>query len=132
MPTAFRASAAASTSNRKRAARVSDPGNRTTNMEGSKMIKYIVSAIALGVCVTAGVSTVVLGDEGGNGFQLRLEGFQENPSISTPARGRLRLQIQNNDTIEYRLEYSGFEGTVVTASHIHLGARHTNGGVSAF
>ena len=96
------------------------------------MTKYIVSAIALSVCVIGGVSTVVRGDEGGNGFQLRLEGFQENPSISTPARGRLRLQIHDNETIEYRLEYSGFEGTTVTASHIHLGARHTNGGVAAF
>lgn len=97
------------------------------------MTKYIVSAVALGVCVIGGVSTVVRGhDRGGDSFQLRLDGFQENPSISTPARGRLTLEIQDNDTIEYRLRYSGFEGTTVAASHIHLGARHTNGGVSAF
>ena len=97
------------------------------------MTKYMVSAIALGACVIGGVSTVVLADDrGGNGFQLRLEGFQENPSLSTPARGRLTLKIQDNDTIEYHLQYSGFEGTTVTASHIHLGARHTNGGVVAF
>ena len=97
------------------------------------MTKYMVSAIALGACVIGGVSTVVLADDrGGNGFQLRLEGFQENPSLSTPARGRLALKIQDNDTIEYHLQYSGFEGTTVTASHIHLGARHTNGGVVAF
>ena len=97
------------------------------------MTNYMVSAIALGACVIGGVSTVVLADDrGGNGFQLRLEGFQENPSLSTPAHGRLTLKIQDNDTIEYHLQYSGFEGTTVTASHIHLGARHTNGGVVAF
>jgi CHRD domain-containing protein len=97
------------------------------------MTKFIVWGVALGVGVLAGVSTVVSGDDrGGDSFRLRLEGFQENPSISTPARGRLSLEIQDNDTIEYRLRYSGFEGTTVTASHIHLGARHTNGGVVAF
>jgi hypothetical protein len=102
-------------------------------MESSMMTKYIVSAIALGMCLIGTGSVVVRGDDdGGDRFQLRLEGFQEHPSLSTPARGRLTLEIQDNDTITYHLRYSGFEGTVVTASHIHFGARHTNAGVSAF
>ena len=101
--------------------------------------KFIVSAVVLGVCITGGVSTVVSGDDrGGNNFQLRLHGFQENPSISTTGRGELTVHIDEDmERIEYRLAYSDLEGVlvtggVVTAAHIHLGARYTNGGVVAF
>lgn len=101
--------------------------------------KFIVSAVVLGVCVTGGVSTVLQGNgRGGNDFQLRLHGFQENPSISTTGRGAMRVHIDEDmERIEYRLEYSDLEGVlvsggIVTAAHIHLGARYTNGGVVAF
>jgi hypothetical protein len=100
--------------------------------------KFIVSTVVLGVGVIAGVSTVVRGDDGGSShFQLRLDGFQENPSISTTGRGRLTLQLRDDmERIEYQLRYSDLEGTLnggqVLFAHIHLGARHTNGGVVAF
>jgi len=98
--------------------------------------KFIVSAVVLGVCVISGVSTVVRGDDrDGDSFELRLIGFEENPSITTTGRGRLTLEIQDNDTIDYHLRYSALEGTTggtVLFAHIHLGALHTNGGVAAF
>lgn len=98
------------------------------------MRKFIAWAVALGVGVVGGVSTVVSGhDRGENRFNVPLEGFQETPqTLSTPARGRLTVRIDDDDqTIHYRLRYSGFE-TNVTQSHIHLGQRATTGGVSVF
>jgi hypothetical protein len=99
------------------------------------MNRLIVSRLLLGVCLLIGVSTVVLGDngDGDDQFQIRLTGFQENPSISTTGRGRLTLEIQDDaERIEFRLRYSDLEGGAVGAAHIHLGALHTNGGVVAF
>ncbi len=99
--------------------------------------KFIISAVALGVCVIGGVSTVVRGDDrGGNRFQVPLEGFQEVPTLSTTGRGRLTVKIDEDaETITYRLRYSGLDevaGQVVIQAHIHLGQRATNGGISAF
>ncbi len=104
--------------------------------------RFIVWALALGVCVVVSVSEVVIGDDrGGNNFQLRLNGFQENPSVSTTGRGRLDLRIDEDaEEMSYRLRYSMLEGTTqangspgtVLFAHIHLGAVHTNGGVVAF
>ena len=104
--------------------------------------RFIVWALALGVCVVVSVSEVVIGDDrGGNNFQLRLNGFQENPSVSTTGRGRLDLRIDEDaEEMSYRLRYSMLEGTTqangspgtVLFAHIHLGATHTNGGVVAF
>lgn len=98
---------------------------------------FIVSAVVLGMCVTGGVSTVVRGDDnGGNNFEVALEGFQEVPTLSVSGRGRLRVRIDDDaETITYRLRYSGLDevaGQIVTQAHIHLGQRATNGGVSVF
>jgi hypothetical protein len=101
--------------------------------------KFIVSAVVLGMCVIGSVWTVARGDDGGgNHFQLRLEGFEENPAISTTGRGELELRIDDKaERIEYALRYSDLEGVLVPGgtvlfAHIHLGARATNGGVVAF
>ena len=60
----------------------------------------------------------------------RLTGFQETPSISTGAHGRFRADI-HRDRIDFELRYDGLEGRV-TVAHVHLGRRHSAGGVSAF
>jgi hypothetical protein len=109
---------------------------RATN-DGGVMKKFIVWAVALGVGVLGGVSTVVSGnDRGGNRFQVPLEGFQEVPTLSVGGRGRLTLRIdEDEETIHYRLRYSGLDevaGQTVLQAHIHLGQRATNGGISAF
>jgi hypothetical protein len=67
-----------------------------------------------------------------------MEGFQENPSISTTGNGRLDLRIDDDaETIDYTLRYSDLEGVLVengqvTAAHIHMAARGVNGGIVAF
>jgi hypothetical protein len=75
-------------------------------------------------------------------FRANLEGFQENPSLSTTGRGRVHLRINDdNETIEFDLTYDQLEGVgttpfvtdgVVTQAHIHVSPRHVNGGVAAF
>lgn len=61
-----------------------------------------------------------------------LSGFNEVPTLSTPAQADFRARITNHDTeIEYTLTYSNFP-TNVAQSHIHLGRRAVNGGVMVF
>jgi hypothetical protein len=62
-----------------------------------------------------------------------LTGYQENPDVSTGATGSFTATIDDDaQTISYELSYSGIEGGVVSAAHIHFGKRAVNGGVSAF
>ena len=61
-----------------------------------------------------------------------LSGYEEVPSVSTAARGFFRAEIsRDGQSIDYELSYQALQGDV-TQAHIHLGQRHTNGGVSAF
>lgn len=56
----------------------------------------------------------------------------EVPSISSAASGRFKATIdRDNQTISYELSYEGLEAAPLQA-HIHLGQRHTNGGISVF
>ena len=62
-------------------------------------------------------------------IRARLIGYQEVPSVSTPASGEFRAQISRDDgLIEYELSFSGLVGTV-QQSHIHFGQRSVNGSV---
>ena len=68
-------------------------------------------------------------------FKVRanLSGYQETPStLSTPGTGKFTARIDaDRQTIDYTLSYEGLEAPAI-AAHIHLGARATSGGVSAF
>jgi hypothetical protein len=102
------------------------------------MVRTLVLG-AIGVAVLTAGSTIAASDEGQK-FSARLQGFQENPSISTRGRGELTLRIDEEaKTISYRLTYERLEGVaptfpngVVIQAHIHVAARGVNGGVSAF
>jgi hypothetical protein len=62
-------------------------------------------------------------------IHAHLTGFQEVPSVSTPAHGEFEAQISNDDsTIDYELTYSGLLGTVQQA-HIHVAQSAVNGSV---
>ena len=61
-----------------------------------------------------------------------LTGYEEVPSVSTAAAGFFRAAIsRDGQFIEYELSYKALQGEV-TQAHIHLGQKHTNGGISAF
>src|SRR5439155_320459 len=72
-------------------------------------------------------------DDGELRVKATLSGFQETPStLSSPGSGRFTAKIDDDaQTIDYRLSYEGLEAPAI-AAHIHLGARGTSGGVSAF
>lgn len=92
----------------------------------------LVITIAAAGLVLAGVSVAQGRDDDGKGTaSARLTGYQETPSISTHARGSFEAQLETG-AIEFRLRYEGLEGGTAAAAHLHLGQRHTAGGVSAF
>ncbi len=99
-------------------------------------MRRLVFAAVIGgsllVALIGGSFALAKGDRGGN-VKATLIGYEETPSISTVAKGRFRAEIdRDGDSIEYTLTYQGIEGGAVTQAHIHLGQRHTAGGISAF
>lgn len=61
-----------------------------------------------------------------------LRGFEEVPSISSPARGVFRAFVnRHTGVIAYQLSYQNLQGDVSQA-HLHFGQRGVNGGVSVF
>lgn len=93
-------------------------------------IGALLTATAAGTGVAASGSDDV---EGGNGLQVRLSGYQEDPlALSTTGAGRFRAHIsEGNQEISYELSYEALEGNVLQA-HIHLGGRAQSGGISVF
>ena len=82
----------------------------------------IVAALTLALAAPA-----VLAD--GDKIRARLTGYEEVPSVSTPAKGEFEATISRDEgLIEYTLSYSGLVGTV-QQSHIHFGQRAVNGSI---
>jgi hypothetical protein len=79
---------------------------------------------ALLLALSAALPAFVLADQM---VGTEMQGFQEVPSVSTKATGRLRLRInRDNDFIDYTLSYSGLQGQVQQA-HIHFAQTAVNG-----
>ncbi|HEX6997832.1 MAG TPA: CHRD domain-containing protein [Gammaproteobacteria bacterium] len=82
------------------------------------------------------LGTAVAQDDGADDVlgevTVRLIGYNEVPSVSTPARGMFAAQVDEAaSTITYTLQYDPLSGDV-TQAHLHLGERHTNGGISVW
>lgn len=68
-------------------------------------------------------------DDDGLVLRARLIGYEEVPSVSTPARGRFVGAVNEAQTaIDYELTYTGLLGTV-QQSHIHVAQRGVNGSI---
>ena len=64
--------------------------------------------------------------------RAQLDGFEEVPAVSTTGHGTFRATLSRDGaSIEYELTYAGLEGEVAQ-SHLHLGQRGVNGGISIF
>jgi hypothetical protein len=89
--------------------------------------------LAIGVAVlgAAGVGTAaVAGDR--PGARVNLNGYEEVPAVSTNGGGTFRAQIARDvEQITYELSYGQLNGEV-QQSHIHLGQKSVNGGISVF
>ena len=98
----------------------------------TKIIITIITSVIL-ISVTIGF---VLGNPSAfaeEGFKTQLDGFHEVPAISSTGSGTFTAVLSKDETtITYELSYTGLEGTITTAAHIHLGQLDVNGGVSAF
>ena len=85
------------------------------------------------------VATVCVGAAGADNrrhkeevVRARLIGFNEVPTLSSTGRGRFKAVIDEEaGTIDYTLSYQDLGSTVVQA-HVHIGQRHTNGGIMVF
>jgi CHRD domain len=108
-------------------------GARTTGKGryGMKKVWVLTAVLMVAALTVFGATALATGDKGKKRFSATLTGFQEVPSISTGARGTFRATLED-DTLEYRLSYSGIEGGTAVFGHIHLGQRGVNGGVSVF
>lgn len=82
--------------------------------------------LAIATAIAAGLGATIASAEN---IQARLIGYQEVPSVSTPASGEFKARISQDDgLIEYELSFSGLVGTV-QQSHIHVGQRGVNGSI---
>ncbi len=101
------------------------------------MKKIAISTALIAVVLLVAGSVAVAGEgRGGHGgvFSAKMNGYNEVPlAISTNGRGRFTARIRfEQDSIRYRLTYNGLEGGDVLFAHLHLGQKHTVGGVFAF
>lgn len=85
-------------------------------------------SIAAAVVLAFGVLSASADDK----ITTRLTGWEENPSLSTPATGTFVATINKDETeIDYTLTYTALMGNV-TQAHIHVSQRGVNGGISAW
>ena len=96
------------------------------------MRRIWLSAALLALIGVFTVGAIAIAHGGGkrNGLKANLSGYQETPSLSTPATGRFKAKV-NGDQINYKLSYSGFT-TPVLFAHIHFAQFGVDGGVAAF
>ena len=84
------------------------------------------------VAAAFGLLTGAAGAPGKLAFRADLDGYQEVSALSTTGTGSFELGLDAQDEASYELSYQGLEGGAVLFAHIHLGERHTNGGVIVF
>jgi len=96
-------------------------------------MKNIRVALFAGVAVLLaipGSQDVAQADDGQRALRADLRGFEEPPSISSTGSGEFRARISPDETsFEYELSFQDLEGDV-TQSHIHIGQKGVNGGIS--
>lgn len=92
-------------------------------------MRRLGTSIALIALVSA--SAVVMG-QGFKKISELLVGYNEVPSVSTTGSGNFTARISNDESrIDWELSYSDLEGTI-QQSHIHIGNKGVNGGISVF
>src|SRR5262245_17120929 len=94
--------------------------------------RLIVMATALAIVLVGAILVRAAGPFKGH---ADLVGYQEIPTLSSPATGTLDVEIsKDGESLTYTLSYEGFVGTGshIRFSHIHLGRPAFNGGVMVF
>jgi CHRD domain len=91
----------------------------------------LVGTVALIAVVTVAMASQA--SSGQSSVRADLNGYQEDPSVSTTGGGDFTAEIDDEQQlITYELSYSALEGGATLFAHIHFGSFDHNGGVSAF
>jgi len=101
-------------------------------------MKRVLAIVSVGVLVGF-ATTAVADDDHDNGrgtgqrvFRAQLVGFNEVPSVSTPAHGTFYAVLNKDETeLTYWLSFSGLIAPTSQA-HIHFGQHHTAGAISVW
>jgi len=95
----------------------------------SRLALRVVAVV--GVIGLLGIGSYAIAGAGSKNFEGNpLNGYEENPDISTVASGAFSARLSDDgQSIHYRLSYQGLEGAV-TQSHVHFGKPAINGGIS--
>ena len=95
----------------------------------SRLALRVVAVAA--VIALLGVGSYAVAGGGSKNFSgSPLNGYEENPDISTVASGSFQARMSDDgSSIHYKLSYSGLEGAV-TQSHVHFAKYGVNGGIS--
>jgi hypothetical protein len=94
-------------------------------MKSGSLARAIPGFLALSVLAASPVQAA-------DNLDADLNGFNEVPTLSSPATGDFDAKINRDETqIDYQLTYSGFP-TPVLQAHLHLGRRAVNGGIMVF
>ncbi len=81
------------------------------------------------VAVTLALSGWAVDAQGLSNVSAALRPWFEVPVVSSPARGSFSARINTqNDSVSYRLTYSGLQADIRQA-HIHLAQPNVNGGI---
>jgi adenosylcobinamide amidohydrolase len=95
----------------------------------NRFVAIVLIGIGLALIGTTGARLVAAPMATGT-VKATLSGFEEVPTLSVPGSGEFTARLSDS-AIEYELSYANPESPV-TAAHIHIGARGTNGSVVAF
>ena len=89
--------------------------------------------LLVGAIFVLAVGSYATADSGKKNLKTgALNGYQENPDISTGATGSFEISIDDAArSFTYELTYSGLEGSVAQA-HIHFAKPAVNGGITLF
>ena len=96
------------------------------------MSKLALRVVGLGVVIALlGVGSYAIAGSNTKNFSgIPLNGFEENPDVSTPANGSFEARLSDDGTkLTYRLTYANIGGGRVLQAHIHFAKRAVNGNI---
>ncbi len=99
------------------------------------MSKLALRIFGLGVVIALlGVGSYAIAGSSTKHFTGNpLNGFEENPDVSTLAGGKFEATLSDDGkSIAYQLSYGNIEGGNVTQAHVHFAKRAVNGGIVLF
>src|SRR5439155_12665597 len=89
-----------------------------------------LAATSVAFAATRGDGNHHNGKNGAQQFTAHLTGYDEVPSLNSPAHADLTLTVGTN-SLAWSLTYSGFVNQP-TVAHVHVGQPGTSGGVAFF